>query len=84
MTADTHVNLARLTIARHEAEAEMVCELLRSDGIECMHRLSNFGVAGYDGAPGGFGAREVLVRTADLERAQELLNAPPDTPLTKR
>ena len=54
-----------------ETEAEVVCGLLRSAGIECGHRvteetdslLENF----------GGGPREILVREADLEAARALL-----------
>jgi hypothetical protein len=70
---ETTGDIVRVAIARHEVEAELMCELLRSEQIDCIQRLSDIGVAGYDGAPGGFGAREVLVRTPDLERARELL-----------
>ena len=55
-----------------QSEAEVVCGLLRSAGIECAYRdtdaidssLEDFMAAG---------AREVLVRPADLEAAKELL-----------
>jgi hypothetical protein len=55
-----------------ETEAEVVCGLLRSAGIECGHRvteetdslLENFAADG---------PREVLVHEADLETAKALL-----------
>jgi hypothetical protein len=55
-----------------QSEAEVVCGLLRSAGIECAYRdtdaidssLEDFMAAG---------AREVIVREADLEAAKELL-----------
>ena len=54
------------------SEAEVVCGLLRSAGIKCAYRdteaidssLEDFMAAG---------AREVIVRPADLEAAKELL-----------
>jgi Putative prokaryotic signal transducing protein len=57
-----------------ESEAEVVCGLLRSAGIECGYRdteaidspLEDFMAAG---------AREILVRESDLEAAKELLAA---------
>jgi hypothetical protein len=57
------------------SEAEVVCGLLRSAGIECAYRdteaidspLEDFMAAG---------AQEILVREADLETAKELLAAP--------
>jgi hypothetical protein len=65
----------RLTIVSNEPEAELACGLLRSHGIECMHRITDmaFGSGGEMPASGG-GAREVLVRTADLASAREVLD----------
>ena len=65
--------LVPLTIVRNEAEAELLCALLRTEGIECDHRPTNFGVGTMDGLPGG--AREVVVDKDGLERAQEILAA---------
>jgi putative signal transducing protein len=64
-----------LTVVSGEPEAEVLCGLLRSEGIECAYRdteqidtsLEDFIAAG---------AREILVREADLEAAKELLAAP--------
>jgi hypothetical protein len=61
-----------LTVVSGEPEAEVVCGLLRSAGIECAYRdtqaidspLEDFTAAG---------PREILVRAADLEAARELL-----------
>ncbi len=58
-----------------EAEAQVVCGLLRSEGIECAYRdteaidssLEDFIAAG---------SREILVHPSDLEAAKELLAAP--------
>jgi hypothetical protein len=57
-----------------QPEAEVVCGLLRSAGIECGYRdtdaidssLEDFMAAG---------AQEILVRESDLEVAKELLEA---------
>jgi hypothetical protein len=57
-----------------QSEAEVVCGLLRSAGIQCAHRdteaidspLEDFIAAG---------AQEILVHEADLAAAQELLAA---------
>jgi len=68
--------LVPLTIVRNEAEAELLCALLRTEGIDCQHRSTNFGVGSMDGLPGG--AREVVVDQEKLERAQELLAASKD------
>ena len=55
-----------------QSEAEVVCGLLRSAGIECAYRDTD----AIDSSLEGFmaaGAREVIVREADLETAKELL-----------
>ena len=60
-----------VTTVNDETEAEVVCGLLRSAGIECGHRpteeddslLENF----------GGGPREILVPEADLEAARAVL-----------
>lgn len=64
----------RLMIATNEPEAELVCGLLRSADLRCMHRITDmaFG-AGGEMPNSGAGAREVLVRPADLERARTVL-----------
>jgi Putative prokaryotic signal transducing protein len=61
-----------VTVVSGEPEAELVCGLLRSNGIDCAYRdtaaidspLEDFTAAG---------PREILVREADLEAARELL-----------
>jgi hypothetical protein len=61
-----------LTVVSGGPEADVVCGLLRSAGIDCASRdteaidspLEDFTAAG---------PREVLVRSADLEAARELL-----------
>jgi len=63
-----------LRVVSGESEAEVVCGLLRTAGIECAYRdteaidspLEDFIAAG---------SREILVHAADLEAAQELLAA---------
>ncbi len=55
-----------------QSEAEVVCGLLRSAGIECAYRDTE----AIDSSLEDFmsaGAREVIVREADLEAAKELL-----------
>ena len=61
-------------VVASQSEAEVVCGLLRSAGIECAHRdtdaidssLEDFMAAG---------AQEILVHESDLEAAKELLDA---------
>jgi hypothetical protein len=63
-----------LKVVSGESEAQIVCGLLRSSGIECAYRdteaidssLEDFMAAG---------AQEILVPAADLEAAKELLAA---------
>jgi hypothetical protein len=61
-----------LKVVSGQAEAEVVCGLLRSQGIECAYRdteaidspLEDFIAAG---------AQEILVHAVELEAAKELL-----------
>ena len=67
-------NTVVVTVVSGEPEAEIVCGLLRSSGIECAFRdteaietsLEDFIAAG---------AQEIVVRESDLEAAKELLAA---------
>jgi len=68
------VNLVHLTILPTAAEAELLCALLRTEGIDCDHRATNLAIGAMDGMPGG-GPREVVVAEEHLARAQELLAA---------
>lgn len=64
-----------VTVVASGPEADVVCGLLRSAGIECAYRdteaidstLEDFTAAG---------PREILVRAEDLDAARELLAAP--------
>jgi Putative prokaryotic signal transducing protein len=63
-----------LTVVSDGPEADVVCGLLRSAGIDCAYRdteaidssLEEFTAAG---------PREILVRASDLDAARELLSA---------
>lgn len=66
--------LVPLTLVPNVAEADLLCALLRTEGIECDHRPTNFAVGSMDGMPGG-GPREVVVDESELARAQELVAA---------
>ena len=66
--------LVRLTIVGSEPEAEVIRGLLATDGIESMQRPTDFAAGALDGWATG-GAREILVRAADLEAAQQLLES---------
>jgi hypothetical protein len=64
-----------LTVVADGPEADVVCGLLRSAGIDCAYRdteaiessLEEFTAAG---------PREILVRASDLDAARELLAGP--------
>jgi hypothetical protein len=61
-----------LTVVSGEPEAEIVCGLLRSAGIECGYRDTD----AIDSSLEEFtasGPREILVRDSDLEAAKDLL-----------
>lgn len=69
--------LATLTIVPTETEAEMLCALLRTAGVDAFHRQTNAGAASADAMP-QVGAQAVLVAAGDLERAREALAAEPE------
>jgi hypothetical protein len=59
------------------AEAEVICGLLRSERIRCLHRPMTPDTA--IGTGGGFGEwREIRVLEADLDRARELVEPAPE------
>jgi Putative prokaryotic signal transducing protein len=63
-----------LRVVSGESEAEVVCGLLRSAGIDCAHRDTE----AIDSPVEDFiaaGPQEILVHAADLDAAKELLAA---------
>ena len=62
-----------LTVVPDEGEAEVLCRLLRTEGIPCSYRGSDLAVGGSDGGYSFAGWREILVDDNDLARARELL-----------
>jgi hypothetical protein len=70
--------LATLTVVPNEMEAEMVCALLRTAGIDAVHRQTDAGAGAADAMP-QVGAQEVMVAEHDLERARATLAAEPET-----
>lgn len=62
----------RLTVVRDEFEADTLCGLLRTEGIDCDHRFTDMG-SGSGDATGSGGPREIIVSPEDLERARELI-----------
>ena len=64
----------RLTTVPGEAEAEALCGLLGSEGIECAHRQTDEEDSAFEGIAFD-GIREILVHETDLERAREVIGA---------
>jgi Putative prokaryotic signal transducing protein len=67
------MSVVRLTVVSNELEAEMLCSLLRTAGIACGQRKTDWAAGASDGSPSAVGPREVLVDDADLEAAREIL-----------
>jgi hypothetical protein len=65
-------DLVAVQVVANEAEAELLCSLLRSAGIRAMHRVTNQGAGAADGLSFG-GAHEIIVRVEDRAAAQEVL-----------
>jgi hypothetical protein len=59
----------RLTKVPGEPEAELLCNFLRSDGLECAYRPTQEADSAFEGFGGLGGMYEVLVHEKDLERA---------------
>jgi hypothetical protein len=65
---------ARVTVVASGLEAEMVCALLRTEGIECFARHTDEAVGFWQTGAGG--AHEVVVvHDDDLSRAREVVEA---------
>jgi hypothetical protein len=62
----------RLTTVTGEVEADVVCGLLRSAGIECGHRVTEETDSLLEGIASD-GPREILVHENDLGAARALL-----------
>ena len=60
------------TTVPNEVEAEMACEVLRSAGIECGHRVTEETDSMLEGFASD-GPREILVHESDLSAARALL-----------
>jgi putative signal transducing protein len=69
--------LAVLQVVNSEPEAEIICQLLRSEGIPAIVQRTNFGAGMADGFPSALGPREVVVHAKNLARAREILERTP-------
>jgi hypothetical protein len=65
-------DLVRVTTVPGEPEAEALCGLLRSAGIECAHRLTPESDSPFEGIATD-GLREILVHERDADEARALL-----------
>jgi hypothetical protein len=59
--------------ASSEAEAELLCSVLRGSGIECLTRVTNSGAGAGDGL-GTTGAHNILVSQQEAQVAREILH----------
>ena len=66
----------RVTTVPGEPEAEVLCGLLRANGIKCGHRPTVEDDSAFENFGGEGGQREILVDPVDLEDAKALLNEP--------
>ena len=64
---------ATLTVVGDELEAEALCGLLRTNGIECGYRRTDLAAGRADGSSSMSGPTAIVVDEADLEAARELL-----------
>jgi hypothetical protein len=62
-----------VTIVGSEPEAELACQLLRTENIACYHRPTSFAAGAGDGLVSMGSPREIVVRSVDADRASELL-----------
>jgi hypothetical protein len=64
--------LVVVEVVATEGEAELLCSLLKSEGIRCTYRVTNYGAGTGDGLAVG-GPQEIIVRSEDLSAAREIL-----------
>jgi Putative prokaryotic signal transducing protein len=62
-----------VTVVGSEPEAELACQLLRTEDIACYHRPTSFAAGAGDGLVSLGSPREIVVRAKDAGRARELL-----------
>jgi Putative prokaryotic signal transducing protein len=65
--------LVRLTIVANEIEADQIQQLLKFEDIESMQRLTNYGAGAIDAGSSMAGAREILVKSEDLDNARTVI-----------
>ena len=65
--------MVALTVVPNESQAEVVCGMLRANGIACGYEQTNFGAGAADGFPRG-GPVEIFVPEEDTRKAGQLLS----------
>ena len=70
------VSAVTLTVVHDEAEAEMLCAMLRTNGIKCAYRKTDIAAGAWTGGFARGGPIEVLVDEHDEQAARELLLSP--------
>ena len=66
------MRMVSLTVARNRQEAEVICGLLRANGIACSYQQTNLGAGSRNGMPGG--PQRILVSSRrDARQAEHLL-----------
>jgi hypothetical protein len=67
------VGLVTLIVVHDEAEAEILCGLLRANGVGCSYRKTDIAAGAWTGGFARGGPIEVLVEEHDEAAARELL-----------
>jgi hypothetical protein len=62
-----------VTVVGSEPEAELACQLLRTEKIACYHRPTSFAAGAGDGLASPASPREIVVCATDAMRAREVL-----------
>ena len=62
-----------VTVVGSAPEAELACQMLRTENIPCYFRPTSFAAGAGDGLVSLGSPREIVVRAADAKRARELL-----------
>jgi putative signal transducing protein len=70
--------LALLQVVGSGQEAEVICALLRTEGIPCITQRTNFAVGIADASASDAGPHEILVHAENLTRAREVLEQQPE------
>jgi Putative prokaryotic signal transducing protein len=65
--------LVVLEVVGSEPEAELICSLLRSEGIPCIQQKTNYAAGVGDGMSVIGGPREIVVHEENLAAAREVL-----------